>query len=147
MVFWLEFIGFFSIFIKYLKFPFFWFLHFWNVLGAFFYSKWLQTPIFSMFLYVFILQKNAIFCFFFIWKMDLFFPFFLFSFFSNIKHFKALKSCCRPFPCLALFQAFHGLFLPCWQCSTSQSSLFFSIEKEKRSERSIFKNLIEKILW
>ncbi|KXB69409.1 hypothetical protein HMPREF3180_00375 [Leptotrichia wadei] len=38
------------------------------------------------------------------------------------------------------------LFFLFFLLSLSQSSLFFSIEKEKRSERSIFKKLIEKIL-
>ncbi|KXB69637.1 hypothetical protein HMPREF3180_00297 [Leptotrichia wadei] len=35
-------------------------LHFLKCSRCFFYSKRLQTPIFSMFFYVFILQKNAI---------------------------------------------------------------------------------------
>ena len=65
-------------------------------------------------------------------KMKLFFfvlPIFLLSFFSDIKPFQALKSCCRPFPCLASVFALHGLFLAFWQRPTSQASLFFSIEK------------------
>ena len=67
-------------------------------------------------------------------KMKLFFsvlPILSLSFFSDLKHFKALKSCCRPIPCLSLFSCLYGLFLPFWQRLTSQASLFFSNEKMK----------------
>ena len=135
-----------------MKFPFFWFLHFWNVRGAFFIQNDFKALFFLCFQKFFTCKKMQFFVFF-IWKMDLFFPFFLLSFFSDIKPFKALKPYCRPFPYLASVFALYGLFLPCWQRSTSQSSLFFSIEKEKRSIRSIFfwkfnwKNFIHNITF
>ena len=76
--------------------------------------------------------------------MDLFFSvllIFLLSFFSDIKHFKALKSCCRPFPCLASVFALYGSYLPSCRFIFQPFPVFvFQLKRGVFTPRPIEKN-------